>query len=98
MVPARTPAPRISTFCGDSGSTLGGRYSYERIAYCADVFFRMFGSEGFFLVLTSSDEKRLAPLAELLENYGLNRAAQWEARGCKVDEIPELLAAGDWGL
>jgi glycosyltransferase involved in cell wall biosynthesis len=78
--------------------TLGGRYSYERIAWCAEIFFQMFGSEGYLLVLTASDEKRLAPLAEALESYGRRRAGHWEARRCEVSEIPGMLAAGDWSL
>jgi len=78
--------------------TLGGRYPCERIAECAAAFFGLFGSRGYFLVLTGSDEKRQAPLAEALGRRGLERGSHWQAHSCSVEEVPKMLAAADWGL
>jgi len=85
---------RVLVFSG----TLGGRYPAERIAECAENFFRLFDSEGYLLVLTGSDEKRLAPLVEALGKCGLQRGNEWEAHRCAVDEVPQMLAAADWAL
>ena len=85
---------RVLVFSG----TLGGRYPAERIAECAESFFRLFDSEGYLLVLTGSDEKRLAPLVEALGKCGLQRGNEWEAHRCAVDEMPQMLAAADWAL
>ncbi len=78
--------------------TLGGRYPAERIAECAAAFCRALGPESFFLVLTSSDEKRLAPLAGALAAEGLARERDWRALGCPPEEVPRYLAAADYGL
>ena len=85
---------RVLVFSG----TLGGRYPHTRIAECAETFFRLFGREGYLLVLTGSDEKRLAPLVEALENRGRERGSDWQAYRCPLDEVPRMLAAADWSL
>ncbi|MBN2288462.1 MAG: glycosyltransferase [Candidatus Glassbacteria bacterium] len=85
---------RVLVFSG----TLGGRYPYGRMAECAELFFRMSGPEGYLMVLTGSDEKRLAPLVAELEHRGRRRGADWQAYHCKVEEVPGMLAAADWAL
>ncbi|MEA2063534.1 MAG: hypothetical protein U9P14_07550, partial [Gemmatimonadota bacterium] len=86
--------PRVPEYT----STLGGRYPAERVAQSAEVFFRAFGPEAFFLVLTSSDEKRLAPLALALNKNGRERGKHWQVQPAPACEVPRWLAAGDWAL
>ncbi|HLA40089.1 MAG TPA: glycosyltransferase [Candidatus Glassbacteria bacterium] len=78
--------------------TLGGRYPAERMAGCAGEFFRAFGPDSFFLVLTSSDDKRTAPLAEQLEKLGLVPGRHWRTLGCASEEVAGYLSAADWAL
>ena len=78
--------------------TLGGRYPAERIAGCVRTFFRVFGEQSYFLLLTSSDEKRLAPLGAALSGLGLERTRAWQAVGTTPAEVPEYLNAADWAI
>ncbi|MFH1070816.1 MAG: glycosyltransferase, partial [Candidatus Glassbacteria bacterium] len=78
--------------------TLGGRYPADRMAECAGVFFRVFGPESFFLVLTSSDEKRTAPLAGRLEQLKLARGRHWRTLNCPPRDVAGILSAADWSL
>ena len=78
--------------------TLGGRYPADRIAGCVEVFFRVFGRDSFFLLLSPSDEKRLAPLEAALTASGLHRGLDWECLSVEPAEAPEKLNAADWSL
>jgi len=78
--------------------TLGGRYPAERTAAAAHAFFQIFGDKSFLLLLTSSDQKRLAPLAESLGSLGLEPGTHWKALNVSPEEVPAYLNAADWGL
>jgi glycosyltransferase involved in cell wall biosynthesis len=85
---------RVLVFSG----TLGGRYPGERIAESVRVFFSLFGQESFFLLLSSSDEKRIAPLAAALDSQGLKSGADWRCLSLPSAEVPACLNAADWSL
>ncbi|MBW7996242.1 MAG: glycosyltransferase family 4 protein [Candidatus Glassbacteria bacterium] len=78
--------------------TLGGRYPSGRMAECVKLFFASFGRDSFFLILTSSDEKRVEPLARELTASGLERGASWQAMEASAAEVPAYLNAADWSL
>lgn len=78
--------------------TLGMRHPATRLAQSVQVFFRAFGERSFFLVLTSSDEKRLEPLALELAGLGLERGKQWQAINAPPPKVPEYLNAADWSF
>ena len=78
--------------------TLGARYPAQRIAECVQVFFRAFGGKSFLLVLTSSDEKRLAPLTGALTSLGFERHVHWQSLAISAGEVPDYLNAADWAL
>jgi len=78
--------------------TLGMRHPATRLSQSVKVFFRVFGEKSFFLVLTSSDEKRLEPLAVELAGLGLERGKQWQAINAPPPKMPEYLNAADWSF
>jgi glycosyltransferase involved in cell wall biosynthesis len=78
--------------------TLGGRYPAGRIAEAVKAFFRLFGEESFFLLVTSSDKKRLAPLEDALHALGLKAGSHWRTLSAGPNEVPAWLNAADWGL
>ena len=78
--------------------TLGGRYPAGRMAECVNSFFRIFGKNSFFLLLTSSDEKRRSPLKALLTGAGLEEGKSWRAVNLPPREVPAYLNAADWAL
>ncbi len=84
----------VLVFCG----TLGGRYPAARIAECVGVFFSVFGPDSFFLLLSPSDDKRIAPLAGSLQESGLHRGLDWECIGVNTESVPRYLNAADWSL
>ncbi len=85
---------RVLVFCG----TLGGRYPGDRIAECVRIYFSAFGPESFFLLLSPSDEKRLAPLAGALLHDGLERGRDWECHSVESGSVSRYLNAADWSL
>ncbi|MBW1696450.1 MAG: glycosyltransferase [Deltaproteobacteria bacterium] len=85
---------RVLVFSG----TVGKRYPAGRIAEAVQVFFRLFGTESFFLLLSPSDEKRLAPLADALASRGLKRGETWVCLKAPPEEVPFYLNAADWAL
>ncbi len=78
--------------------TIGGRYPAGRIAEALQIFFKLFGSASFFLMLSPSDEKRLAPLASALASIGLKRDEDWICLKVRAVEVPIYLNAADWSL
>ena len=78
--------------------TLGGRYPAGRMAECVKLFCQAIGPESFFLVLTSSDEKRLEPLAMQLEANGLCRDKDWKTLDVGAGDVAGYLNAADWSL
>jgi len=78
--------------------TLGMRHPAARLAQSVQVFFRAFGERSFFLVLTSSDEKRLEPLAVELGSFGLEKTKHWQAINAPPPKMPEYLNAADWSF
>ena len=85
---------RVLVFSG----TVGKRYPAGRIAEAVQIFFRIFGQESFFLLLSPSDEKRLAPLADALASRGLKRGESWVCLKAPPEEVPFYLNAADWAL
>lgn len=85
---------RVLVFSG----TLGGRYPADRIAECVRVFFGVFGRDSFFLLLSPSDDKRIAPLDATLTAAGLHRGLDWECLSVESSEVPKKLNAADWSL
>ena len=85
---------RVLVFSG----TVGRRHPADRIAEAVQIFFRLFGMESFFLMLSPSDEKRLAPLANALASKGLKRGESWACLKVPPEKVPIYLNAADWAL
>lgn len=85
---------RVLVFSG----TVGRRYPAGRIAETVQIFFRLFVTESFFLLLSPSDEKRLAPLANALASRGLKRGESWICLNVPAEDVPFYLNAADWAL
>ena len=85
---------RVLIFSG----TIGPRYPADMMSEAIQTYFNIFGSTSFFLLLTSSDEKRMAPLKERLLSMGLEPGTHWTYLKVAHYEVPFYLAAADFGL
>ncbi len=78
--------------------TIGNRHSPVRMVQCVQAFFKIFGEDSFFLILTTTDRKRLQPLINKLKACRFEEGKEWRTLNVSPYEMPDYLNVADLSL